>query len=235
LRLAVRGSDEHAVGRAFSGAVVETSLASYPGTFFTTAPSRAQAVARYWPTTIATDEVTARVECDGVPIANSPRAVHPAHPDEPDPARTAASALTATSAPPPKSPDGRRHGAGELVTVPLWVLVGGRSGDKGGDANVGLWADAEEVAQWLCESFGVEQFKEALPEAAPFEVSRYPLPNLRAVNFVVHGILGWGVASNLRLDAQAKGLAERLRSHAVSVPASLVANGRPSQRALNRV
>ena len=58
LRLAVRGNDEHAVGRAFSGAVVETSLASYPGTFFTSAPSRAQAVARYWPTTVAANEVT---------------------------------------------------------------------------------------------------------------------------------------------------------------------------------
>ena len=61
-------------------------------------------------------------------------------------------------------------------------------------------------------------------------MSRYPLPNLRAVNFVVHGILGWGVASNLRLDTQAKGMAERLRSHAVHVPASLVERGGPAAR-----
>jgi len=74
------------------------------------------------------------------------------------------------------------------------------------------------------------QFKEALPESAPFEVSRYPLPNLRAVNFVVHGILGWGVASNLRLDTQAKGMAERLRSHACASPASLVDRGGPAAR-----
>ena len=114
--------------------------------------------------------------------------------------------------------------------MPLWVLVGGRSGDKGGDANVGLWADTEPVARWLCDSFDVEQFKEALPESAPFQVRRYPLPNLRAVNFVVHGILGWGVASNLRLDTQAKGMAERLRSHAVRVPASFVGGGGPAAR-----
>ena len=117
-----------------------------------------------------------------------------------------------------------------MITVPLWVLIGGRSGDKGGDANVGLWADTEPVARWLCDGFDVAQFKDALPESAPFEVSRYPLPNLRAVNFVVHGILGWGVASNLRLDTQAKGMAERLRSHTVRVPASFVERGGPAAR-----
>jgi hypothetical protein len=121
-----------------------------------------------------------------------------------------------------------------MVTVPLWVLVGGRSGDKGGDANVGLWADSDAVAGWLYDSFDIAHFKVALPEAAPFEVSRYPLPNLRAVNFVVHGILGWGVASNLRLDSQAKGMAERLRSHEVVVPSALLASGGPAKRALHR-
>jgi hypothetical protein len=220
LRLAVRGSDEQEVGRAFSGAVVETSLSSYPGTFFTSAPGRAQAVARYWPTTIDADEVTPRVEYDGVRLAPSPRSTIPARPADP--------AVTPVDAP-------RRdidHG-GDLVTVPLWVLIGGRSGDKGGDANVGLWADEDVVAEWLCDSFDVEQFTAALPESAPYAVSRYPLPNLRAVNFVVHGILGWGVASNLRLDTQAKGMAERLRSHAVTVPSTLVAGGNPNKRMLN--
>ena len=119
-----------------------------------------------------------------------------------------------------------------MITVPLWVLVGGRAGDKGGDANVGLWADSEPVAEWLTERFGVAQFKAALPEAAPFSVSRYPLPNLRAVNFVVHGLLGWGVASNVRLDTQAKGLAELLRSRHVVVPPALLQNGKPAERAL---
>jgi hypothetical protein len=118
----------------------------------------------------------------------------------------------------------------DRVTVPLWVLIGGRSGDKGGDANVGLWADSDAVARWLCETFDVERFKEALPEAGPFEVSRFPLPNLKAVNFVVHRILGWGVASNLRLDTQAKGMAERLRSSDIVVPAYLVSGGNPAAR-----
>ena len=111
------------------------------------------------------------------------------------------------------------------LEVPLWVLVGARSGDKGGDANVGVWADGDETASWLQRCFSTEAFRAALPEAEPYEVDRYPLPNLRAVNFVVHGILGWGVASNLRLDTQAKGLGELLRSRLVVVPPSLVSSG----------
>ena len=84
LRLAVRGDDGRAVGRGFSGAVVETSLASYPGTFFTSAPGNAQAVARYWPTTIPAEAVTPRIECEGEPVAASPRTIGP--PGQSDPA-----------------------------------------------------------------------------------------------------------------------------------------------------
>ena len=229
LRLAVRGSDEHAVGRAFSGAVVETSLASYPGTFFTSAPGRAQAAARYWPTTIAAGEVPLRILCEGEVVAATPRHEHAASDVLAAVVPTAAMRET-DATPTPTAPTPTATPGDAWITVPLWVLVGGRSGDKGGDANVGLWADAEAVARWLCESFDVAAFKEALPEAAPFEVRRYPLPNLRAVNFVVHGILGWGVASNLRLDAQAKGLAELLRSRTVVVPSDLVAHGKPAER-----
>ncbi len=217
LRLAVRGDDELAVGRAFSGAVVETSLSSYPGTFFTSAPSGAQGVARYWPTTVAVGAVTPRVRCGGAPVASAMPTVTAtpgsAPGDEPDPVLP-----------------GRPAGATGLVSVPLHVLVGARSGDKGGDANVGLWADTDEVARWLLDAFDVEAFRAALPEAAPYATERHPLPNLRAVNFVVHGILGWGVASNLRLDTQAKGLGELLRSRTVAVPPALVAQGPPARR-----
>jgi len=221
LRLAVRGEDEGAVGRAFSGAVVETSLSSYPGTFFTTAPTAAQGVARYWPTSVAAAAVAPHIECDGVVVPASPPTVAPG-PVAPGP-----------GAPPP-APTPRLGGPGtptaDLVRVPLWVLVGARSGDKGGDANVGVWADGDEVADWLQREFTVDMVTALLPEVQPFAVSRYPLPNLRAVNFVVHGILGWGVASNLRLDTQAKGLGELLRSRLVDVPASLVSSGGPAAR-----
>ena len=217
LRLAVRGDDEQTVGRAFSGAVVETSLSSYPGTFFTSAPSGAQGVARYWPTTVAAMSVTPQIECDGEAVPSAPPATGYGHPGT-DAERVTGS-TRADVAP-----------SAELVRVPLWVLVGARSGDKGGDANVGVWADEDAVAAWLEQDLTTGVFKALLPEVEPFAVSRYPLVNLRAVNFVVHGILGWGVASNLRVDTQAKGLGELLRSRLIDVPASLVAGGRPAAR-----
>jgi hypothetical protein len=223
LRLAVRGDDEQAVGRAFSGAVVETSLSSYPGTFFTSAPSGAQGVARYWPTTVSASAVTPRVCLGGVEleITPSPSPVEPA-----DPEREAASPL----APPEASTPADDAAAAETLTVPLHVLVGARSGDKGGDANVGLWADTEDVASWLFHDFTTQRFRTLLPEVGSLPIERHPLPNLGAVNFVVHGLLGWGVASNLLLDTQAKGLGEMLRSRCVEVPAALVASGPPAAR-----
>ena len=218
LRLAVRGDDEQAVGRAFSGAVVETSLSSYPGTFFTSAPSGAQGVARYWPTTVAAGAVTPHIECDSRTVPATPLGLFDDH--------AAATAATEVLLPPaaPGAP------VGDTVVVPLGVLVGARSGDKGGDANVGVWADDDAVAAWLQHELSTALFKDLLPEVEPYPISRFALSNLRAVNFVVHGILGWGVASNLRLDTQAKGLGELLRSRPVEVPAALVASGPAAAR-----
>ncbi|HEX4161390.1 MAG TPA: acyclic terpene utilization AtuA family protein [Acidimicrobiales bacterium] len=220
LRLAVRGDDEQAVGRAFSGAVVETSLSSYPGTFFTSAPSGAQGVARYWPTTVAASAVMPHVECEGAVV-------------EPTPAHSTGGGAAEPAAPPDSDPDADADSSadtGDSIQVPLGILLGARSGDKGGDANVGVWADEDDVAKWLQSEVTTEVFRTLLPELAAFEVDRYALPNLRAVNFVVHGILGWGVASNLRLDTQAKGLGELLRSRMIDVPVALVASGKPAQR-----
>ncbi len=216
LRLVVRGDDEQAVGRAFSGAVVETSLSSYPGTFFTSAPSAAQGVARYWPTTVSATAVSPYVECDGRAVPVTPPAAF---------GGAAVPPLSTEAIVPPAV-----AGRSDLVRVPLWVLVGARSGDKGGDANVGVWADDDAVAAWLQRDFTADVFIALLPEVESCAVSRYPLPNLRAVNFVVHGVLGWGVASNLRLDTQAKGLGELLRSRLADVPAPLVASGPAAAR-----
>ena len=213
LRLAVRGDDEQAVGRAFSGAVVETSLSSYPGTFFTSAPSGAQGVARYWPTTVAASAVTPHIECEGAEVDPTP----------------ISSTSTAAGEPPPVESDtdsdsdaGVPAGSGECNRVPLGVLLGARSGDKGGDANVGVWTDEDDVAKWLQSEFTTEAFRALLPELAAFEVDRYPLPNLRAVNFVIAGLLGEGVAASTRLDPQAKSLGEWLRARVVDIPAELL-------------
>ena len=228
LRLAVRGDDEQAVGRAFSGAVVETSLSSYPGTFFTSAPSGAQGVARYWPTTVTASAVTPRSECEGIEVpirrrraADAVRRVRRARAGE-------------SGAELRRRRRRRRPDAGRADTGPAPRPGRGPLGRQGGDANVGLWADAEDVAKWLQSDFTTEAFRTVLPEVAAFEIDRYPLPNLRAVNFVVHGFLGWGVASNLLLDTQAKGLGELLRSRAVEVPVALVASAAGAAPAARR-
>jgi hypothetical protein len=122
------------------------------------------------------------------------------------------------------SPHADAARATELPTarVPLGTLIGARSGDKGGNANVGLWARSDDVWEWLDTELTLDRFRILLPEAAEFAVQRHAFPNLRALNFVVVGLLGEGVASSTRPDPQAKGLGEYLRSRFIDVPVHLL-------------
>jgi len=106
--------------------------------------------------------------------------------------------------------------------VPLGLLVGARSGDKGGDANLGVWVPDERAWPWLAGFLTTDRLRELLPETAPLDIDRYPLPNLRAINFVIHGLLGEGVASHARFDPQAKALGELLRSRYADIPEALL-------------
>jgi hypothetical protein len=108
--------------------------------------------------------------------------------------------------------------------MPLGTVVGARSGDKGGNANVGLWARSPAGFAWLAAELTVERFRQLLPEAAALAVDRSEFANLLALNFVVHGLLGEGVASSTRPDPQAKSLGEYLRSRLVEVPIALLAD-----------
>ncbi|HEY3651389.1 MAG TPA: exopolyphosphatase, partial [Streptosporangiaceae bacterium] len=112
--------------------------------------------------------------------------------------------------------------AGPFRDVPLGRLCGARSGDKGGAANVGLWAVSPEAYAWLAGYLSVDRLRELLTEAAGLEIDRYELPNLLAVNFVIHGLLAPGVSGTTRPDAQAKGLGEYLRSRIVPAPVALL-------------
>ena len=104
----------------------------------------------------------------------------------------------------------------------LGELMGARSGDKGGTANLGVWVRDDAAYAWLASYLTVERLKELLPECAALPVQRYELPNIRAMNFVVPGLLGEGVASSTRADPQAKGLGEWLRARVVDIPADLL-------------
>jgi hypothetical protein len=101
-------------------------------------------------------------------------------------------------------------------------VFGARSGDKGGNANLGVWARDETGYRFLAGFLTVERFRELIPEARELVVHRYELPNLRALNFVVVGLLGEGVSSSTRIDPQAKGLGEWLRARVVDLPAALL-------------
>ena len=106
--------------------------------------------------------------------------------------------------------------------MPLGVLAGARSGDKGGNANLGVWVRTAAEFAWLDEYLTAGKLAELVPTVAGLPVERYRLPNLLALNFVVAGLLGRGVAASTRLDPQAKALGEELRAAIADVPAALL-------------
>ena len=112
---------------------------------------------------------------------------------------------------------------GAAKKVPFGRLFGTRSGDKGGAANCGVWAKSDEAYGFLHEFLTVDRFKTLLPDFGSYEVERYELPNMLALNFVIRGVLGGGVSSNHRIDKQAKSLGEYLRAKHVEIPESLLA------------
>ena len=214
LRVTVKDQDERKVGRAFSDAIVELALAGYAGFHTTTLPAGASAYGVYWPALIPARLVAQHVHLpDGRTMS-----VRSQENDSPPQTRLQAVPVQAD---PWRSRQGTQP-AGAPAAVPLGRLCGARSGDKGGNANVGLWAVSPAAYAWLRRHLTVETFRELLTEAADLEVDRYELPNLLALNFVVHGLLVPGVSATTRPDPQAKGLGEYLRSRFVTVPSDLV-------------
>jgi hypothetical protein len=204
-RLTVSATDSDAarIGRPFSSAAVEIALGSYPGCTLTSPPGEASAYGVYSAAYLDNELVGHRVVLDDgavVDIAATPGANHTwlVH----------------------------HYGVASLspgtLRVPLGSIIGARSGDKGGDANVGVWARTDRGRAWLNGFLTVERFQELLPEMAGLQVDRHEFPNLRALNFVVHGLLGEGVASSTRQDPQAKGLGEWLRARLVDIPTLLL-------------
>jgi hypothetical protein len=112
--------------------------------------------------------------------------------------------------------------AAETKRIPLGVIAGARSGDKGGNANVGVWVRTEAEFSWLDGYLTAERLAELVPAVSGLPVERYRLPNLLALNFVVIGLLGRGVAASTRLDPQAKALGEELRAATADVPVQLI-------------
>ncbi|MFK8911792.1 exopolyphosphatase, partial [Streptomyces sp. YS-3] len=106
--------------------------------------------------------------------------------------------------------------------APLGLVAGARSGDKGGDANVGVWVRTDDAWAWLAHTLTTDRLRQLLPECAGLEIERHLFPRLRALNFTVHGLLGEGVAAQARFDPQAKALGEWLRSRHLDIPEVLL-------------
>ncbi|MDT4925118.1 MAG: hypothetical protein QOG01_2831 [Pseudonocardiales bacterium] len=205
LHCVVRGTDPKALGRAFSGAAIELALASYPGFHVTAPPGDASPYGVF---------TAAYVDAAQVPHV----AVHPdgSRVDIAPAAETRVLDEVASPTLPLPAP------SGPMRRIWLGAIAGARSGDKGGSANVGVWARRDDAFGWLASYLTVEEFRRLLPETAALPVSRHVLPNLRALNFVVEGVLGQGVASQARHDPQAKAIGEWLRSRVVDIPEGLL-------------
>ncbi len=223
LRITVKGRDERAVGRAFTARITELALANYPGMFGAGLTSAPQAFGVYWPALVPAALVRQQVVVGGQATAVEP--VLP--PDPPVAARVPAPTPAARSRTPAArsrtlAARSRTPASGPAIRAPLGRVAGARSGDKGGNANLGVWARTDQAYAWLAGFLSVERLKELLPETAPLPVQRYELPNLRALNFVITGLLGEGAAASTRLDPQAKSLGEWLRARVVDIPAELM-------------
>jgi catechol 2,3-dioxygenase-like lactoylglutathione lyase family enzyme len=205
LRCAVLDPDPEKVGRGFSGAVVELALAGYPGFTMTSPPGKGVPYGVYTPAYVpneAIEHVAVTSEGERVSI----------------PAAPLVRDLEISS----ESPPARAVPPGATVRAPLGRVAGARSGDKGGDANIGVWARTDAQWRWLEPFLTTERLRELLPETSEHAVRRYALPNLRAVNFVVEGLLQEGVSASTRFDPQGKALGEWLRSRLVDIPEAVL-------------
>ncbi|SUA73923.1 Protein of uncharacterised function (DUF1446) [Nocardia otitidiscaviarum] len=205
LKCVVRDPDPHRVGRGFSSVAVELALASYPGFSLTAPPGNGSPYGVFTPGYVdANDVAHTAVLPDGSQVAIAP----------------AAQTIELAEVPEPALP--QPLPAGATRRVPLGTIALARSGDKGGNANIGVWVRTEEQWRWLVHTLTVDELRLLLPETAKLPVTRHVLPNLRAVNFIVEGLLGQGVAYQARFDPQAKGLGEWLRARHIEIPVELL-------------
>jgi len=207
LRITVTSEDPSKLGRIFQAKVTELGLAAIPGnTGRGAAGYNGSPVIAYWPTLIDSQKVTERVHINGDLIEVLPTQ------------RLGFEDIYYQEVP----VNVRPASGGDTIAIPFGRLFGTRSGDKGGAANCGVWARTDEAYSFLYEFLTVEMFKELTPDMASYKIERFELPNLRALNFYIHDVLGEGVSSNNRIDKQAKSLCEYLRAKTIEAPTLLV-------------
>ena len=208
LRVSVMDPDAKKVGK-FSAKIVELGLANIPGFTATAPPTKGGPAIIHWPTLISTKHIQQKVMVEEkVVMVDSVL---------PDPSAPVPAAKKISIPPMP---------AGKMIRMPLGRVFATRSGDKGGNANLGVWAKTPEAYAFLRVFLTTEKLKELLRDMSGFEMERYEFPNLLAVNFYIKGVLGEGVAASMRSDPQAKTLGEYLRAKVIEMPEAIVAKAK---------
>ena len=206
LSLSVKSSDPDLVGRLFSAKIVELSLANYPGFFAQGDIKGSGPVIIYWPALVHSKHIKELVH-----LENKVFEVSPTSELSLDEIYYQKETVDIASCP-----------EDSLKEIPLGKIFGTRSGDKGGCANLGIWAKTDDAFSFLNSFLTVKKLKELLPDLSSFKIDRYDLPNIKSLNFYIHGILQDGISSNNRKDGQAKSLGEYLRAKYIEVPKLLL-------------
>ena len=204
-KVTVKDRDERKVGRSFTDAMIHTVLASIPGMYsLSSGPTASTPYGIYRPATIPAELVPQYVHM----LDGETTMIESTNPQGPP--------FEYESDQPPPSP------AGPTSSVPIGAVCGTRSGDKGGDANLGIYARNDTTWAWLDNALTTEQLKNLLPETQNLIIERYRYPKIRSLNFLIRGLLQEGVAASTRQDPQAKALGEWLRSRQMEIPIQVI-------------
>jgi len=223
LRLSVRDRDKDKI-EAFSKMVPAVILSGPPGVAVTGGRPQAQEVVAYWPALVPRDRVRPTlVTRDGERLL-----------DWPTPIET-----MTRPAPLPRAAWPKAKGSTKRVATTLAALAHARSGDKGDTANIGVIARAPEIYPWLAATLTAAVVKRRFKGICHGRVERHEVPNLHALNFLLHESLGGGGTVSLRLDPQGKTLSHALLAMEVNAPRALLdaakrgddADGKPAPAA----
>ena len=206
LLVSVKSKDQNLVGRLFSAKIIELALANIPGFFAQGGVKSSGPVIIYWPALVDSKHIKEKVHFDGEEIEVIPtsqlKLEEIYYQKEPIKIKKI------------KKEDEKEIYFGEIY--------GTRSGDKGGCANLGVWAKNANSFAFLHDFLTVKKLKELLPDLNQYKIERFELANINSLNFYIHDILQDGVSSNDKKDGQAKSLGEYLRAKKVKVPQSII-------------
>ena len=206
LLVSVKSKDQNLVGRLFSAKIIELALANIPGFFAQGGVKPSGPVIVYWPSLVNSRHIKEKVHIDGKEIE-----VIPTSQLELDEIYYQKEPIKIKKI---KKEDEKQIYFGEIY--------GTRSGDKGGCANLGVWAKNSDSFAFLHNFLTVKKLKELLPDLNQFKIERFELANINSLNFYIHDILQDGISSNDKKDGQAKSLGEYLRAKKIKVPQSII-------------